>query len=44
MKENKKQANGPGGSEADLKGSEMGQAVGGRGKALERHGESGDKP
>ena len=34
----------PDGSEADLKGSEMGQAIGGGGEALEGHGESGDEP
>ena len=44
MKENKKQANDPGGSEANLKGLEMGQAIGGRGKASERHRELGDEP
>ena len=44
MKENEKQANDPGGLEANPKVSEMGQAIGGRGLALEGHGEPGGKP
>ena len=44
MKENKEYANDPGGPEADLKGLEMGQAVGGGGETSERHGELGDEP
>ena len=44
MKENEKQANDPVGLEANPKVSEMGQAVGGGGEALEGHGDPGDKP
>ena len=44
MREYEKQANNPVGLEANLKASEMGQAVRGGGKALEGHGEPGDEP
>ena len=38
MRENKKEADDPGGSEANLKGLEMGRARGGEGEASEEHG------
>ena len=44
MGENEKQADDPGGSEVDLKGLEMGQAVGGGGEASEGHGELRNEP
>ena len=44
MRKNKKETDDPVGLEVDLKASEMGQAVGGGGKALEGHGGSGDEP
>ena len=44
VRENEKQANDPVGSEANPKVAEMGQAIGGRGLALEGHGKSGDEP
>ena len=44
MRENEKEADDPSGLEANLKGSEMGQAVGGGDEASEGHGESGDEP
>ena len=43
MRENEKQADNSVGSEANLKASETGQAVGGGGEALEGHGDPGDK-
>ena len=44
MRENEKQANYPVGLEANPEVSEMGQAVGGGGKASEGCGEPGDEP
>ena len=44
MRENEKQADDPVGLEANLKASEMGQAIRGGGEALEGHGERGDEP
>ena len=44
MRKNEKETDNPVGLEADPKASEMGQAVGGGGEALEGHGGSGDEP
>ena len=44
MRENEKQADDPVGSEANLKALEMGQVIGGGGKALEGHRGPGDGP
>ena len=44
VRENEKQTDNPVGLEVNLKASEMGQAVGGGGEALEGHGGLGDKP
>ena len=44
MRKNEKETDDPVGLEANLKASEMGQAVRGGGEALEGHGGLGDKP
>ena len=44
MRESEKQADNPVGSEANLKASEMGRAIGGGSEGSEQYGGSGNKP